>query len=41
MSIASILIDFSNSFTIHDEKTKEIITMKKVWKCDLNCHNIG
>ena len=32
MSIASILIDFSNSFIIHDEKTKEFIALNKVWK---------
>ena len=31
---------FSNSLNIHEEKTKEITTVKEVWKCDLNYHKI-
>ena len=31
---------FSNSLIIHDEKTKEINTVKEVWRCDLNYHKI-
>ena len=26
---------------IHEQKTEDITTMKKVWKCDLDCHKIG
>ena len=26
----------NNSFIIHGEKTKEITTVKEVWKCDNN-----
>ena len=29
-------LNFSNSLIIHDEKTKEIITVKEVWICDPN-----
>ena len=28
--------EFSNSLIIHQVKTKEIITVTMVWKCDLN-----
>ena len=31
---------FSNSLIIHQEKTKEITTVKEIWKCDLNYHKI-
>ena len=31
---------FSNSLIIPDEKTKEITTVKEVWKCDLNYDKI-
>ena len=31
---------FSNSLIIHEEKTKEITTVKEVWECDLNYHKI-
>ena len=32
---------FSNSWIIiHEEKTKEITTMKEVWVCDPNYHKI-
>ena len=31
---------FSNELIIHEEKTKEITTVKEVWKCDPNYHKI-
>ena len=31
---------FLNSLIIHEEKTKEITTVKEVWKCDLNYYKI-
>ena len=31
---------FSNSLIIHNEKTKEITTVKEVWICDPNYHKI-
>ena len=31
---------FSTSLIIHEEKTKEMITMKEVWICDPNYHKI-
>ena len=31
---------FSNSLIIHEEKTKEITTVKEVWICDPNYHKI-
>ena len=31
---------FSNSLIIHEEKTKEITTVKQVWICDPNYHKI-
>ena len=31
---------FSNLLTIHEEKTKEITTVKEVWICDPNYHKI-
>ena len=31
---------FSNSLVIHEEKTKEITTVKEVWICDPNYHKI-
>ena len=31
---------FLNSLNIHEEKTKEIPTVKEVWKCGLNYHKI-
>jgi len=34
-------IAFSNSLIIHEEKTKEIITVKEVWICDPNYHKIS
>ena len=33
-------LNFSNSLIIHDEKTKEITTVKEVWICDPNYHKI-
>ena len=33
-------VAFSNSLIIHDEKTKEITTVKEVWICDPNYHKI-
>ena len=33
-------ITFSNSLIIHEEKTKEITTVKEVWICDPNYHKI-
>ena len=33
-------IYFSNSLIIHEEKTKEITTVKEVWICDPNYHKI-
>ena len=30
---------FSNSVN-HEEKTKEIITLREIWKCNVNCHKI-
>ena len=35
-SFVTLKTDFSNSLVIHDEKTKEITSVKEVWKCDLN-----
>ena len=35
-----VAITFSNSLIIHEEKTKEITTMKEVWICDPNYHKI-
>ena len=32
--------DFSKSLVIHEEKTKEITTVKEVWICDPNYHKI-
>ena len=32
--------NFSNSLIIHEEKTKEITTVKEVWICDPNYHKI-
>ena len=39
---SSITLDesLSNSFIIHEEKTKEITTVKEVWICDPNYHLI-
>ena len=37
LSVIFILINFSNSLMIHQRKTKKIMTMKEVWKCDRNC----
>ena len=31
---------FLDSLIIHEEKTKEITTVKEVWICDPNCHKI-
>ena len=31
---------FLNSFIIHEEKAKEITTVKEVWICDPNYHKI-
>ena len=31
---------FSNSLIIHEEKTKEITTVKEAWICDPNYHKI-
>ena len=33
-------MDFSNSLIIHEEKTKEITTVKEVWICDPNYHKV-
>ena len=33
-------MSFSDSLIIHEEKTKEITTVKEVWKCDLNYYKI-
>ena len=33
-------LPFSNSLIIHEEKTKEITTVKEVWMCDPNYHKI-
>ena len=33
-------LSFSNSLIIHEEKTKEITTVKEVWICDPNYHKI-
>ena len=33
-------LNFSNSLIIHEEKTKEITTVKEVWICDPNYHKI-
>ena len=33
------MVIFQNRF-IHEEKTKEITTIKKVWMCDPNYHKI-
>ena len=33
-------LPFSNSLIIHEEKTKEISTVKEVWICDPNYHKI-
>ena len=33
-------VPISNSLTIHEEKTKEITTVKEVWICDPNYHKI-
>ena len=35
-----IVRNFSNSLIIHEEKTKEITTVKEVWICDPNYHKI-
>ena len=32
---------FNKSLIIHDEKTKEITTVKEVWICDPNYHKFG
>ena len=34
------LYSFSNSLIIHEEKTREITTVKEVWICDPNYHKI-
>ena len=31
---------FSNSLIIHEEKTKEITTVREIWMCDPNYHKI-
>ena len=33
-------VNFSNSLIIYEEKTNEISTVKEVWICDPNYHNI-
>ena len=33
-------LNFSNSLIIHEEKTKEVTTVKEVWICDPNYHKI-
>ena len=33
-------VSFSNSLIIHEDKTKEITTVKEVWICDPNYHKI-
>ena len=38
--VTSALEYFSNSEIIHKEKIKEIATVKEVWICDPNYHNI-
>ena len=35
-----LMLFFSNSLIIHDEKTKNNTTVKEVWKCGLNYHTI-
>ena len=38
---ASVLENtYSILLIIHEEKTKQITTVKEVWKCDLNYHKI-
>ena len=36
----AVYLNFSNSLIIHEEKTREITTVKEVWKRDLNYHKI-
>ena len=40
LSVLVFSIYFSNSLIIHEEKTKEITTVKEVWICDPNYHKI-
>ena len=42
LTIIRIILEwyFSNSLIIHEEKTKEITTVKEVWKSGLNYHKI-
>ena len=35
-----LYVGFLNSLIIHEEKTKEITTVKEVWMCDPNYHKI-
>ena len=36
-----VAFPFSDSLIIHEEKTKEITTVKEIWICDPNYHKIG
>ena len=38
--IEMVFCIFSKSLKTHEEKTKEITTMKKVWICDPSYHKI-
>ena len=39
-SLQILHFHFSNSLIIHEEKTKEVTTVKEVWICDPNCQKI-
>ena len=39
-SIICLSVTFSNSLIVHEEKTKEIITVKEIWICNPNYHKI-
>ena len=40
INVFNVVKDFSNSLIIHEEKTKEIPTVKEVWLCDPDYHKI-
>ena len=40
VSVLLLIMNFVISLIIHEEKTKEITTVKEVWKCNLTYHKI-
>ena len=41
MKISYFLYNFNFSIIIHEEKTKEITTVKEVWICNPNYHKFS